>query len=334
MKYKELIDFEPIESVIQLTSSNDRNEAVSLVKSYVMSGNMAGQLENNMLSQLSLDDVVDNKGVLLVGNYGTGKSHLMSVVSAVASDAENLGHLRNKGFAEKAKQIAGRFEVLRIEIGAVTTPLREIILSKVRADFADRGLKFDYPDAASIVNNKEALMKMMGLFAEKYQEKGYLIVVDEFLDFLGGKKEHDVRLDLGFMREIGEFVKDSRLRVIFGVQEKLYDNPRFSFVSQTLNRVRDRFEQVVIRKEDTAYVVSERILKKTDAQKAAIREHLQKFCPLYSNMSERIEEYVSLFPIHPSYIDVFNKIYIIENRHILKNISTIISGILDSEMND
>ena len=35
-------------------------------------------------------------------------------------------------------------------------------------------------------------------------------------------------------------------------------------------------------------------------------------------MSENLEEYVRLFPIHPSYIDVFNKIYIAENRQILK----------------
>ena len=118
------------------------------------------------------------------------------------------------------------------------------------------------------------------------------------------------------------------------MQEKLFDNPNFSFVSQTLNRVKDRFEQVVIRKEDTAYVVSERILKKTSDQKALIREHLQKFCSLYTNMSERMEEYVELFPIHPSYIDVFNKIYIIENRHILKNISEIIRRILNDSVTD
>jgi hypothetical protein len=65
-----------------------------------------------------------------------------------------------------------------------------------------------------------------------------------------------------------------------------------------------------------------------------IREHLQKFCSLYSNMSERMEEYVNLFPIHPSYIEVFNKIYIIENRHILKNISEIIKRILDNEITE
>ena len=332
MKYSELIQFDPIESVIQLTASNNASEAESLVKSYVMSDNMAAQIKNNMLSQLNLDDVVDNKGVLLVGNYGTGKSHLMSVISAIAQDMANLRHLRNQGFAKDAEIIAGRFEVVRIEIGAVTTPLREIIFSKVQQDFKARGLNFDYPAANSGANNKGTLSDMMKMFGAKYPDKGYLIVVDEFLDFLGGKDDHAVRLDLGFMRELGEIVKESRLRVIFGVQEKLFDNPAFSFVSQTINRVRDRFEQVVIRKEDTAYVVSERILKKTEEQKAVIREHLQKFCSLYSNMSERIDEYVNLFPIHPSYIDVFNKIYIIENRHILANISKIISGILDSEV--
>ena len=93
MKYSELIKFDPIESVIQLTAANDSNEAVNLVKSYVMSDGMAEQIKRNMLSQLSLDDVVDNKGVLLVGNYGTGKSHLMSVISAnVESIDRALAH--------------------------------------------------------------------------------------------------------------------------------------------------------------------------------------------------------------------------------------------------
>ncbi len=334
MRYADLIGFNPIESIIQLTDANDREKECSLVGSYVMSDDMADKLKNNVLSQLRLDEVVDNKGVLLVGNYGTGKSHLMSLISAVARDADYLKRVQNAQFASDAACIAGQFEVLRIEIGAVQMSLRNIILSKVRQDFALRGLDFAYPDDTEIVSNKETLTAMMELFAGRYQDRGYLIVVDEFLDYLGGRKEQEVKLDLGFMRELGEMVKNSRLRVIFGVQEKLFENPSFSFVSQTLNRVKDRFEQITIRKEDTAYVVSERILKKSPEQKALIRGHLQKFCSLYSNMSERMEEYVSLFPIHPSYIDVFNKIYIIENRHILKNISEIIRRILHCDLSD
>ena len=57
----------------------------------------------------------------------------------------------------------------------------------------------------------------------------------------------------------------------------------------------------------------------------------RKFCGLYTGMSSRLE-FVDLFPIHPSYIDVFNKIYLIENRHILKNISVTIKGIFNTEV--
>lgn len=332
MKYADLINFNPIDSVIQLIDANNKDIATDLVKNYVMSDDMADKLKNNMLSQLRLEDVVDNKGVLLVGNYGTGKSHLMSVISAVALDADNLPYVQNKKFAEDAKCIAGCFEVLRIEIGASQMSLRNIILNKVKQDFKARSLSFSFPEEKDIITNKDVLLKMMEIFSSKYPEKGYLIVVDEFLDYLGGRKAQEVKLDLGFMRELGEIIKSTRLRTIIGVQEKLFDNPNFSFVSETLSRVKDRFEQVIIRKEDTAYVVSERILKKTPEQKAAVREHLLPFCSLYSNMSERIEEYVDLFPIHPSYIEVFNKIYIIENRHILKNISEIIRRILNDEI--
>ena len=101
MKYSELISFNPIESIIQLTFANDQDQEARLVKSYVMSDDMADKLTINMLSQLRLEEVVDNKGVLLVGNYGTGKSHLMSLVSAVAHDANYLSMVQNQSCLKK-----------------------------------------------------------------------------------------------------------------------------------------------------------------------------------------------------------------------------------------
>lgn len=171
---------------------------------------------------------------------------------------------------------------------------------------------------------KTVIQDMMLAFSAKYPDKGYLIVVDEFLSYLSSRNEREIVLDLEFFRALGEMCSKSKLRVIFGMQEKIFDNPRFSFVADTLKHVSDRFTQLIITKEATSHVVSERILKKTPEQKALIRKHLEKFCGLYIGMSSRLEEFVDLFPIHPSYIDVFNKIYLIENRHILKNISVTI----------
>lgn len=77
MKYRDLIQFDPIESVIVLRSADDSDKAAELVRSYVMSDDMAELISVKILSQLRFEGT-DNKGVLLVGNYGTGKSHLMS----------------------------------------------------------------------------------------------------------------------------------------------------------------------------------------------------------------------------------------------------------------
>ena len=332
MKYSELISFNPIEDVIQLTTADDANRAREYVKTYVMSDTMSDSLQAPVIDQLQMDEVVDNKGVLVVGNYGTGKSHLMSVISAIANDADNLQYLQNKKFAEQMKPIAGKFEVLRIEIGGVTMSLREILFGFIQDDFDNRGIDFDVPDFSTVKDNKKLIKDMMAAFQSKYPDRGYLIVVDEFLSYLTSRDEREIVLDLEFFRALGEMCSKSKLRVIFGVQEKIFDNPRFSFVSDTLKHVSDRFTQIIITKEATSYVVSERILKKTPAQKAMIRAHLEKFCSLYTGMSSKLDEFVDLFPIHPSYIDVFNKIYLIENRHILKNISLAIKNIFNTNV--
>ena len=332
MKYSELISFNPIEDVIQLTAANDKAKAEEYVKTYVMSDKMAESLQAPVIDQLQMEEVVDNKGVLIVGNYGTGKSHLMSVISSVAMDADNLKYLQNQKFAKATECIAGKFEVLRIEIGGVTLSLREILLGYIQEDFDKRGIEFEVPEFSTVRDNKKLIQDIMMAFSAQYQDKGYLIVVDEFLSYLSSRDEREIVLDLEFFRALGEMCSRSKLRVIFGVQEKIFDNPRFSFVSDTLKHVSDRFTQVIITKEATSYVVSERILKKTPKQKARIRKHLEKFCGLYTGMSSKLEEFVELFPIHPAYIDVFNKIYLIENRHILKNISLTIKDIFNTEV--
>ncbi len=332
MKYSDLISFSPIEDVIQLTTADDANRAREYVKSYVMSDTMAENLKSPVLDQLQMDEVVDNKGVLVVGNYGTGKSHLMSVISSVAKDAEYLQYVQNKKFAKEMECIAGKFEVLRIEIGGVTMSLREILFGFIEDDFAARGIDFKVPDFDTVRDNKKLIRDMMLAFSAKYPDKGYMIVVDEFLSYLSSRDERQIVLDLEFFRALGEMCSKSKLRIICGVQEKIFDNPRFSFVSDTLKHVSDRFTQIVITKEATSYVVSERILKKTPEQKALIRKHLEKFSMLYTGMSSRMDEFVDLYPIHPSYIDVFNKIYLIENRRILKNISMTIRDIFNQDV--
>lgn len=303
-----------------------------MVQTYVMSDNMAESIKATVIDQLQMEEVVDNKAVMIVGNYGTGKSHLMSVIAAIATDAENLDFAQNKRFAKDMEIIAGKFEVLRLKVDGLTMPLREVILAEIEDDFANRGIDYTVPDLNNVRDNARLIKEVMQAFQSKYPDKGYMIVIDELLSYLTSRDERQIVLDLAFLQSMAEMCSKSRIRLICGVQEKVFDNPRFSFVSETLKKVGDRFTQIIITKEATAYVVSERILKKTPEQKAMIRQHLEKFSGLYGGMSSKMEDFVDLFPIHPSYIDVFNKIYVIENRHILKNISMTIKDIFDEQV--
>lgn len=332
MKYSELISFKPIESTIQLLETADKKVAQDMVQTYVMSDTMAESIKATVIDQLQMEEVIDNKAVMIVGNYGTGKSHLMSVIAAIATDSENLNYVQNKRFGKDMEIVAGKFEVLRLKVDGLTMPLREVVLAEIEDDFASRGIDYSVPDLDNVRDNARLIKEVMQAFQEKYPDKGYLIVIDELLSYLTSRDERQIVLDLAFLQSMAEMCSKSKIRLICGVQEKVFDNPRFSFVSETLKKVGDRFTQIIITKEATAYVVSERILKKTPEQKAMIRQHLEKFSGLYAGMSSKMDDFVDLFPIHPSYIEVFNKIYLIENRHILKNISLTIKEIFDKEV--
>jgi len=53
MKYNELINFEPITSVIKLTDANDFNNQIRFIKTYVFSEQIISSLKNIIVKNLN-----------------------------------------------------------------------------------------------------------------------------------------------------------------------------------------------------------------------------------------------------------------------------------------
>lgn len=319
--YADLVSFDPIESVVQLREADARERAESLVRSYAVSRRMAEQLAILVVPQLQFERPADNKGVMIVGNYGTGKSHLMAALSSVAEHEALAGELTDADARKAAASIAGRFKVVRAEIGGVKMSVRDIVCLELERALAGMGITFKFKPLTEIPNHKDAFHELMGLFGQRFPDHGLLLVIDELLEHLRSRNDHELILDLSFLREVGEVCRTTRFRFMAGLQESLFDNPRFQFVSDSVRRVKDRFEQLRIAREDVAYVVSERLLKKTPKQKAIVREHLLRFAPLYGSLNERIDQFVALFPVHPTYLETFERVAVAEKREVLKTIS-------------
>ena len=239
MKYADLIAFEPIESVIALRDAQDAEGARRLVSTYVISDDMAERLTECIMPQLQFTQPADNKGLLIVGNYGTGKSHLMSVISALAENEALLTDVNHAAVRTAAAQIAGRFKVIRVEIGATTLPLTDILKGNLATTLQQLGVDYRFP--SQVTSHKDAFDDMMAAFDAQFPDTGLLLVVDELLDYLRSRDEQALILDLSFLRELGEVCKTLRFRFMAGIQEAIFDSTRFQFVADNIRRVQARF---------------------------------------------------------------------------------------------
>jgi hypothetical protein len=133
-----------------------------------------------------------------------------------------------------------------------------------------------------------------------------------------------------FLRELESSARPP-LRIIAESRAR-YDNPTFEFASDAVRRVKERFIDIRIAREDIEYVVANRLLKKSESQKARIRDHLQKFTKYYGSMNERLDNFVNLFPIHPSFISMFERIRFIEHREVLQTLTKVMNDLLNEEI--
>ena len=321
MTYSELIEFEPLTTVIKLADDNQVEKRKHNVETYVFSEKMINVLTANVVPNLATSGQVnEQKGIAVVGSFGTGKSHLMSVISSVAEDVSFLQYVHNDKIKQEFEVFAGKYKVLRFEVGT-TKPLYELVCYRIENFLNSINVDFHF-DPNSKDTYKEQLQQMMAAFEEVYPDKYFLIVIDELLEYLRSRNAMEVNGDLMTLRQMGEMCDGSRFKMIYGVQEQLYRDPLLAPAADTLNKVQARFDEVLITKEDVAFVVKNRLLKKTSEQKVKIREHLNKFSHLFDGLNTNLNDYVELFPVHPSYISTFQQIkHGKDKREILKILS-------------
>lgn len=56
------------------------------------------------------------------------------------------------------------------------------------------------------------------------------------------------------------------------------------------------------------------------------------FAKYYGGLNERMDEFVRLFPVHPDYIDTFERVTVVEKREVLKTLSVGMKNILGKDV--
>jgi hypothetical protein len=94
----------------------------------------------------------------------------MSIISAVTEYAELTTALTHPHVAASACCIAGKFKVIRTEIGGATMSLRDIVVIELEKYPTSLGVRYTFPCMHEVSNRKQAFEAMMLAFHQEYPE--------------------------------------------------------------------------------------------------------------------------------------------------------------------
>ena len=187
MKYSDLIQFKPITEVVKFGDLKEETKRQHFVVTFVFSDQYRNAYIPMICSNLDFTEteIIENGrhhpkeffGLQIVGSYGTGKSHLMSLFSLIAEDEKYLQYVTDEDAKIHLQKIAGKYKVLRFEINS-EKELWGIVCYQIDKFLREIGVDYSITADTSYENNDVKLQKMMAAFEEKYPDKGFLLVID------------------------------------------------------------------------------------------------------------------------------------------------------------
>lgn len=262
MQIKELFNFEDIQKVIEITKIGDEQE---MVEKFVISPNLKEDLLE-FLEYLKGQKPERNTSVDIIGNYGTGKSHLLSFLSIILSNPEMIQYIQDEELKNEFSTMDKEFLVVKYDLPGQNKSLEDIFIYRVKKQLKD----FYNVDIGDInvdeLDPKELVEEILLKIKEKYPNKGLIVIFDEYSDFLKSKGSNQQYLDLNFTRQIAECSINQDFILMISMQEYIFSNPEYKDNAGLINKIEQRFLRFNITSENIEDIIAKRMVTKTPNQ--------------------------------------------------------------------
>lgn len=330
MQIKELFNFEDIQQVVAIGSIENEQE---MVEKFVISSNLKEDLLE-FLEYLKGNKPEKNTSVDVIGNYGTGKSHLLTFLSLILSNPEIVQYIQDEDLKEEFAALDKEFLVVKYELPGQDKSLESIFQYRVKKQLKEiydvdiSSIDFNEKDPKELV--EEILLKIK----EKYPNKGLIVIFDEYSDFLKSKKSYKQNRDLQFTRQIAECSKNQDFILMLSMQEYIFSNPEYKDKADLINKIEKRFLKFNITSENIEDIIAKRMVTKTPNQIEELKNQFETIRDKFPNIALEEDRYINLFPVHPYIIEMLSRLTLFENRSILMFISDQTKKIQDKEFPD
>jgi len=322
-----LFNYTEIKDVVDIDTDLQQVELQKeLVSSYIISEG----LEQQILDFFDNLKKPNHKAVKIIGNYGSGKSHLIAFLVSVINNPELRPLIKNHTVQKATEKIARKFFTVQFELQPVDVDLSYFFFREVEKQIKKTyGLEIPKYIKGETLNFKDHLAEIILFLKEKDPSKGLLVVVDEVSDFLQAKQSFQIKRDFQFLRVVAQVCQDQDLLLAISMQEDIYSSPKLKEITGDEARISERFQNIVIRRESVKKVISQRIVPKTKEQKIKIENKLKPFIDKIEDVANKQDEYIELFPFTPGLLNLFYELPYFEKRGIIQFAQTELKYVID-----
>lgn len=323
-------NYKQIKDVIDIDFDLAKDESKKeIVESYIISKS----LENQIVDFFDDLEKPNHKAVKIIGNYGSGKSHMIAFLISLIGNTELSQYVKNERVKQAINKINRKYKIVQFELMPGDIELSDWFYREIRKQIKDK-YNIEIPDFDTKnkdINHKDNFKEILNKVKTNNPKDGLVIVIDEVSDFLSQKASYSINRDFQFLRVVAQFCQANDMSLVTSMQEDIYSSSKFKDIAASAGRIDARFQNIYIHKEDVNKVISERIVSKTKEQKQKLEKKLEIFSEKIEDVSNKIDEYVNLFPLTPFLLELFSQLPYFEKRGVIQFAQNNIKYILDKE---
>ena len=307
----DLVEVPEIKTVIQLEDLKDSRLRQMIEDTFVLTSEV---LDNLRAIFVSLSGS-EGRGIFIKGHFGSGKSHLLSVISLLIKYPGTWKTILSQApsMVDFERKLTGH-RFLSVEVSLVqhrgSEFLEDIILRAIFRELGDEAAeKFDGAETRHDLFSKlKAMLKENGI-------TGMVLLVDELSEFLRSKGDaRSYNEDIRFLQYLGEEATSFPLWVIATLQEWIEETGEIH--QDTFNKIKDRYRiRLNLGRAHIEELVSERLIHHKEGSEGKIGEiydDLKSYFPTFPVTRDR---FIRLYPVHPATSSLLDRLKPLFSEH-------------------
>jgi hypothetical protein len=307
----DLVEVPEIKTVIQLKDLERADLRRMILDSFVVTAEVSKSLE------MVLNSLVkpEGRGAFLKGNFGSGKSHFLGMLSLLLRHPESWASLvQQEPSLEAFRQPLGAKKFLVLEISLIqhrgTEFLEDIFLKEIFRELSSRmGRSFEGKESRkeTFEEIRKAMVRL-GL-------SGLVLLVDELSEFLRSKADaHAYREDIRFLQYLGEEASTFPLWVVASLQEWIEETGEIS--QDAFNKIKDRYPvRLTLGRAHIEELVSHRLIRQRQGAQEEIRKVFQSLRSYFPSFPVDEKRFMKLYPVHPATITLLDRLKPLFSEH-------------------